>query len=74
MAEVHPQIVRKNRNSYPLLRRQRLDLGDEHLLHGRVHGMTEEMTVSHTLRRLTLIAQQFGDADHHLERFAALDR
>jgi hypothetical protein len=36
--------------------------------------MTEEMTVSHTLRRLTLIAQQFGDADHHLERFAALDR
>jgi hypothetical protein len=36
--------------------------------------MTEEMTVSHTLRRLTLIAQQFGDADHNLERFAALDR
>ena len=25
-------------------------------------------------RRLTVIGQQFGDADHHLERFAALDR
>ena len=28
--------------------------------------------VSHAFRRLTMIAQQFGDADHHLERFAAL--
>jgi hypothetical protein len=26
--------------------------------------------VSHTFRRLTAIAQQFGDADHHLDRFA----
>jgi hypothetical protein len=26
--------------------------------------------VSHSFRRLTMIAQQFGDADHHLERFA----
>jgi alkylation response protein AidB-like acyl-CoA dehydrogenase len=42
-------------------------------LHGGM-GMTEEMKVSHTFRRLTLIAQQLGDADHHLERFAALDR
>jgi alkylation response protein AidB-like acyl-CoA dehydrogenase len=42
-------------------------------LHGGM-GMTEEMKVSHTFRRLTLIAQQFGDADHHLDRFAALDR
>ena len=41
-------------------------------LHGGM-GMTEEMKVSHTFRRLTIIAQQFGDADHHLERFAALD-
>jgi alkylation response protein AidB-like acyl-CoA dehydrogenase len=41
-------------------------------LHGGM-GMTEEMKVSHTFRRLTMIAQQFGDADHHLERFAALD-
>lgn len=40
-------------------------------LHGGM-GMTEELKVSHTFRRLTMIAQQFGDADHHLERFAAL--
>jgi alkylation response protein AidB-like acyl-CoA dehydrogenase len=37
-------------------------------------GMTEELKVSHTFRRLTMIAQQFGDAEHHLARFAALDR
>jgi alkylation response protein AidB-like acyl-CoA dehydrogenase len=42
-------------------------------LHGGM-GMTEEMKVSHTFRRLTAIGQQFGDADFHLERFAALDR
>jgi len=42
-------------------------------LHGGM-GMTEEMKVSHTFRRLTLIAQQYGDADFHLERYAALDR
>ncbi len=40
-------------------------------LHGGM-GMTEELKVSHTFRRLTMIAQQFGDADHHLARFAAL--
>ena len=40
-------------------------------LHGGM-GMTEEMKVSHTFRRLTVIAQRFGDADHHLERYAAL--
>jgi pimeloyl-CoA dehydrogenase small subunit len=39
-------------------------------LHGGM-GMTEELKVSHTFRRLTMIAQAFGDADHHLERFAA---
>jgi alkylation response protein AidB-like acyl-CoA dehydrogenase len=38
-------------------------------LHGGM-GMSEELKVSHTFRRLTMIAQQFGDADHHLERFA----
>jgi alkylation response protein AidB-like acyl-CoA dehydrogenase len=38
-------------------------------LHGAM-GMTEELKVSHSFRRLTMIAQQFGDADHHLERFA----
>jgi alkylation response protein AidB-like acyl-CoA dehydrogenase len=39
-------------------------------LHGGM-GMTEELKVSHTFRRLTVILQAFGDADHHLERFAA---
>ena len=42
-------------------------------LHGGM-GMTEELKVSHTFRRLTMIAQRFGDADHHLERYAALDQ
>jgi alkylation response protein AidB-like acyl-CoA dehydrogenase len=41
-------------------------------LHGGM-GMTEELKVSHTFRRLTTIAQTFGDADHHLERFAACE-
>jgi alkylation response protein AidB-like acyl-CoA dehydrogenase len=40
-------------------------------LHGGM-GMTEELKISHTFRRLTTIAQMFGDADHHLERFATL--
>jgi alkylation response protein AidB-like acyl-CoA dehydrogenase len=39
-------------------------------LHGGM-GMTEELKISHTFRRLTTIAQMFGDADHHLERYAA---
>ena len=38
-------------------------------LHGGM-GMSDELKVSHTFRRLAMIAQQFGDADHHLERFA----
>jgi len=38
-------------------------------LHGGM-GMSDELKVSHTFRRLTMIAQQFGDAEHHLERFA----
>ena len=42
-------------------------------LHGGM-GMSDELKVSHTFRRLTAIAQQFGDADHHLARLAALDR
>ncbi|WOB07568.1 acyl-CoA dehydrogenase [Piscinibacter gummiphilus] len=40
-------------------------------LHGGM-GMTEELKVSHTFRRLTMASQRFGDADHHLERYAAL--
>ena len=38
-------------------------------LHGGM-GMTAELKVSHTFRRLTAIAQQFGDADFHLARCA----
>jgi pimeloyl-CoA dehydrogenase small subunit len=38
-------------------------------LHGGM-GMTEELKISHTFRRLTMLAQTFGDAEHHLERFA----
>jgi alkylation response protein AidB-like acyl-CoA dehydrogenase len=38
-------------------------------LHGGM-GMSDELKISHTFRRLTMIAQQFGDADHHLDRFA----
>ncbi len=38
-------------------------------LHGGM-GMTEEMKISHAFRRLSVMAQQFGDVDHHLERFS----
>jgi alkylation response protein AidB-like acyl-CoA dehydrogenase len=38
-------------------------------LHGGM-GMSEELKVSHTFRRLTVIAREWGDADHHLDRFA----
>jgi alkylation response protein AidB-like acyl-CoA dehydrogenase len=41
-------------------------------LHGGM-GMTEELKISHTFRRLTMIGQRFGDADHHLERYAAVE-
>ena len=40
-------------------------------LHGGM-GMSEELKVSHTFRRLTVIARRFGDADQHLARFASL--
>ncbi len=39
-------------------------------LHGGM-GMTIEMKVSHTFKRLTMIGQTFGDADYYIERFAA---
>jgi len=39
-------------------------------LHGGM-GMTIEMKVSHTFKRLTMLSQAFGDADYFLERFAA---
>jgi alkylation response protein AidB-like acyl-CoA dehydrogenase len=40
-------------------------------LHGGM-GMSEELKVSHSFRRLTVIAEQFGGADHHLARFSSL--
>ena len=40
-------------------------------LHGGM-GMTEELKVSHTFRRLTVLGQRFGDADHHLARYATV--
>ncbi len=40
-------------------------------LHGGM-GMSEELKVSHTFRRLTVLADEFGDADTHLARFAQL--
>ena len=40
-------------------------------LHGGM-GMSEEMKISHTFRRLTVLAQRFGDADFHLARYAAV--
>ncbi len=40
-------------------------------LHGGM-GMTDELKVSHTFRRLTVIARELGDVDRHLERFAKI--
>jgi alkylation response protein AidB-like acyl-CoA dehydrogenase len=40
-------------------------------MHGGI-GMTGEYALSHYARRLTMIDHQFGDVDHHLERFIAL--
>ncbi len=40
-------------------------------LHGGM-GMSDELKVSHAFRRLTVLAREFGDADHHLARFAKL--
>lgn len=39
-------------------------------LHGGI-GVTEELNISHHYRRLFVIARQFGNADLHLDRFAA---
>jgi len=35
-----------------------------------VRVLAGELKVSHTFRRLTMIGQMFGDADHHLSRLA----
>jgi alkylation response protein AidB-like acyl-CoA dehydrogenase len=39
-------------------------------LHGGM-GLTQEMKIAHTFKRLTMMTQQFGDVDYHLKRFAA---
>ena len=39
-------------------------------LHGGM-GMTNELNVSHYVKRVTAIDTLFGDADHHLDRFHA---
>jgi len=40
-------------------------------LHGGM-GMTEELHIGHYFKRLTMIDVMFGNADHHLKRFAQL--
>lgn len=40
-------------------------------LHGGM-GMTEELSVGHYFKRLTMIDTMFGNADFHLDRFAAV--
>jgi alkylation response protein AidB-like acyl-CoA dehydrogenase len=37
-------------------------------LHGGM-GLTQEMKIAHTFKRLTMICQQYGDIDFHLQRF-----
>ncbi|XOV87164.1 MAG: acyl-CoA dehydrogenase family protein [Pseudomonadota bacterium] len=39
-------------------------------LHGGM-GMTEDLRIAHYFKRLTIIDSQFGNTDHHLERFVA---
>jgi len=40
-------------------------------MHGGM-GMTKEMPISAYFKRITMIGTLFGDADHHLDRFAGL--
>lgn len=42
-------------------------------LHGGI-GMTWELPLSHYAKRLVLIDHQFGDEDHHLARYIALNQ
>lgn len=39
-------------------------------LHGGM-GMTEELRIGHYFKRLLVIDLQFGNSDHHLQKFAA---
>ena len=40
-------------------------------LHGGI-ALTEDYVVGHYFKRLTMIERQFGDVDHHVERYARL--
>lgn len=40
-------------------------------MHGGI-GMTQELDVSHYAKRAIMIDHQFGDSDHHLERYISL--
>ncbi|WP_024806486.1 acyl-CoA dehydrogenase family protein [Nocardia sp. BMG51109] len=42
-------------------------------LHGAM-GMTEELAIGHFFKRLTAIQHEWGTADHHIARYAALTR
>ncbi|HVZ91692.1 MAG TPA: acyl-CoA dehydrogenase family protein [Rhizomicrobium sp.] len=42
-------------------------------IHGGM-GMTDELNVGHYFKRLTMIDTLYGNVDHHLRRYAALDR
>lgn len=42
-------------------------------LHGGI-GMTWELPLAHYAKRLVMIDHQFGDEDHHLQRFIALSQ
>ena len=42
-------------------------------VHGGM-GMTDELNVGHYFKRLTMIDTLYGNVDHHLRRYAALDR
>ncbi len=42
-------------------------------MHGGI-GMTWELPLAHYAKRLVLLDHQFGDEDHHLERFMALSQ
>jgi alkylation response protein AidB-like acyl-CoA dehydrogenase len=41
-------------------------------LHGGM-GMTDELSVGHYFKRLTMIDTMFGNVDHHLKRYAAAE-
>jgi len=41
-------------------------------IHGGM-GMTDELNVGHYFKRVTMIDTLYGNVDHHLKRYAALD-